>query len=52
MGPFSRLLLLVLAAASAFPAAAQVTPSDDAQFRRQQEQGRLDAERDNARIQR
>lgn len=53
-GSFLRLLpgLPVLAALGALPAWAQVTPTDDAQFRRQQEQGRLDAARDNARIER
>lgn len=46
------LALLAALASSALPAAAQVTPTDDAQFRRQQEQGRLDAARENARIER
>lgn len=49
--PF-RAPLLAFAILAAVPAAAQVTPSDDAQFRRQQEQGRLDAARENARIER
>lgn len=44
--------LLAALAIWAIPAAAQVTPTDDAQFRRQQEQGRLDAARENARIER
>ena len=44
--------LFLLSALAASPASAQVTPSDDAQFRRQQEQGRLDAARENARIER
>jgi hypothetical protein len=47
-----RLHGLLLALTLAVPAAAQVTPTDDAQFRRQQEQGRLDAARENARIER
>ncbi len=49
--PF-RAPLLAFAILAAVPAAAQVTPTDDAQFRRQQEQGRLDAARENARIER
>lgn len=47
MRRFAPLLLLALAA---LPARAQV--SDDAQFRQQQEIGRLDAARENARIER
>ncbi len=47
-----RAPLLAFAILAAVPAAAQVTPTDDAQFRRQQEQGRLDAARENARIER
>jgi len=47
-----RAPLLAFAILATVPAAAQVTPTDDAQFRRQQEQGRLDAARDNARIER
>jgi hypothetical protein len=46
------LVLLVALASAPFPAAAQVTPTDDAQFRRQQESGRVDAARENARIER
>lgn len=47
MARVPALLLLLL---TAHPAAAQV--SDDAQFRRQQEIGRLDAARENTRIER
>lgn len=55
MAPAPRLpiaALLLLATTAASPTYAQVTPTDDAQFRRQQEQGALDAARDNARIER
>lgn len=52
MASIACLLLPVLAALAAAPAASQVTPTDDAQFRRQQEQGRIDADRENARIER
>lgn len=48
----TRSFLGLLLALAVLPAAAQVTPTDDAQFRRQQEQGRLDAARENARIER
>ncbi|MSP48645.1 MAG: hypothetical protein EXQ95_04890 [Alphaproteobacteria bacterium] len=44
--------LLVLVGLATLPAAGQVAPTDDAQFRRQQEIGRLDAARENARIER
>jgi hypothetical protein len=44
--------LLAALAIGAVPAAAQVTPTDDAPLRRQQKQGRLDAVGDNARIER
>ncbi len=53
--PRSHLLhaiLLGIASLLALPAAAQVTPTDDAEFRRHQEQGRLDAARENTRIER
>jgi hypothetical protein len=48
----SPLVLAALAVLALDPASAQVTPTDDAQFRRQQESGRLDAARENARIER
>jgi len=49
-----RALLLALAILSYADnfAFAQVTPTDDPQFRRQQESGRLDAARENARVER
>ena len=48
----SSLLALAIAASLLDPASAQVTPTDDAQFRRQQESGSLDAAREGARIER
>ncbi|MBM3546558.1 MAG: hypothetical protein FJX54_06375 [Alphaproteobacteria bacterium] len=44
--------LAILVAFAHGPTSAQVAPTDDAQFRRQQESGRLDAARENARIER
>lgn len=46
------LLTVAITASLLGPASAQVTPTDDAQFRRQQEIGRLDAAREGARIER